>query len=157
YYSDDPAEHDRITRRPGSHARTRTNIAEAVRRGIPLRVGIVQLHDGQRVDQARADLEALGVASIRVDRLRELGRGQHAAGPQTAELCGRCGHGKAAILPDGQVSPCAMARFLDGGNVRTGGLATVLNGAEWKQAVAKVPHRAGDCSPAGGCSPDSDS
>jgi MoaA/NifB/PqqE/SkfB family radical SAM enzyme len=158
YYSDDPAEHDRITRRPGSHARTRANIAEAVHRDIPLRVGIVQLHDEQRVDQARADLEALGVASIRVDRLRELGRGQHAAvEPQAAELCGRCGHGKAAILPDGQVSPCAMARFLDGGNVRTGALAAVLSGIEWKQAVAKVPQRAGDCSPAGGCSPDSDS
>src|SRR5438874_12611344 len=38
YYSDDPVNHARITGRP-SHARTRANIIEAVRRDIPLRAG----------------------------------------------------------------------------------------------------------------------
>jgi hypothetical protein len=37
YYSDRAEEHDAITTRPDSYERTRANIAEAVRRGIPLR------------------------------------------------------------------------------------------------------------------------
>ncbi|MEO3856860.1 radical SAM protein [Acrocarpospora sp. B8E8] len=41
YYSDHAAEHSAITGRDSSHARTRENIAEAVRRGIPLRAGIL--------------------------------------------------------------------------------------------------------------------
>ena len=75
YYSDDPDQHDRVTGRPGSHARTRANIVEAIQRGIPIRAGIIDLGDGQRVQEARAELEALGVAQIRVDRMRGVGRG----------------------------------------------------------------------------------
>src|SRR5690606_35962982 len=45
YYSDDPAEHAGITGRP-SHLRTKANIAEAIRRGIPLRVGVIDLGGG---------------------------------------------------------------------------------------------------------------
>jgi MoaA/NifB/PqqE/SkfB family radical SAM enzyme len=37
YYSDLAAEHETVTGRRGSHARTRANIAEAVRRQIPIR------------------------------------------------------------------------------------------------------------------------
>ena len=43
YYSDSPQQHDAITLRPGSHAKTRANITEAIRRGIPLRAGIISL------------------------------------------------------------------------------------------------------------------
>ncbi|WP_199537248.1 radical SAM protein [Spongiactinospora gelatinilytica] len=48
YYSDVAAEHDKITGRRGSHARTRAAITEAVTRGIPLKVGIVNCGPGQR-------------------------------------------------------------------------------------------------------------
>jgi MoaA/NifB/PqqE/SkfB family radical SAM enzyme len=41
YYSDDPAEHDKVTGRVGSHARTLADITEAVRRGIPIRADII--------------------------------------------------------------------------------------------------------------------
>ncbi|BCL27140.1 radical SAM protein [Streptomyces aurantiacus] len=37
YYSDDPAEHERVTNRRGSHAATRANIVEALRCGISCR------------------------------------------------------------------------------------------------------------------------
>ncbi|MGH3950947.1 MAG: radical SAM protein, partial [Pseudonocardiaceae bacterium] len=53
YYSDDPDEHTAITGRP-SHPRTKANIAEAQRRGIPLRVGVIDVGRDQRVEQARA-------------------------------------------------------------------------------------------------------
>src|SRR5260370_11444951 len=74
YYSDDPGQHDAITGRRGSHARTRANIAEAVRRGIPLRAGPITGRDGQRPAQPQAQAEALGVTSVPTDRARHLGR-----------------------------------------------------------------------------------
>jgi MoaA/NifB/PqqE/SkfB family radical SAM enzyme len=45
YYSDEAAQHAAVTRRSGSHARTRANIVEALRRSIPLRVGVIDLGD----------------------------------------------------------------------------------------------------------------
>lgn len=74
YYSDDADEHTAVTGRP-SYPRTKANIAEAVRRGIPLRAGVIDLGGGQRAEQAQAELAALGVAEIGYDRLRQVGRG----------------------------------------------------------------------------------
>jgi hypothetical protein len=62
YYSPDAREHDSITAR-NSHHRTLANIAEAVRRGIPLRAGVVDV------------LRDVGVTDISIDRLRQVGRG----------------------------------------------------------------------------------
>ncbi|WP_244453622.1 radical SAM protein [Streptomyces malaysiensis] len=94
YYSDRAEEHDAITARRGSYECTRANIAEAVRRGIPLRVGMVSVLPGQRVSEACPELKALGVTAIRTDRMRRLGRASlPGAGADTAELCGRCGYG----------------------------------------------------------------
>ena len=180
YYSDDPGQHDAITGRRGSHARTRANIAEAVRRGIPLRAGIITVRDGQRAAQAQAELEALGVTRIRTDRLRHLGRAAGTGQPDVSELCGNCGHGIAAVLPSGDVTPCVMARWLTAGNVRETPLADVLVGLAMAAAVAVIPARSGTvcdpdcdtdtCQPGGGkpgparavnrsgaCNPDSDS
>ncbi|MGH9206544.1 MAG: radical SAM protein, partial [Acidimicrobiales bacterium] len=75
YYSDNATEHDVITKGKNSYARTRANIIEALRRSIPLRVGLIDVQDGQRVEQARAELEAFGVTEIGPDRLRQIGRG----------------------------------------------------------------------------------
>lgn len=63
WHSGSPAEHAAVTRRP-SHARTRANIAEAVWRSIPLRVGIVGVQDGRRTRQAEAMPAELGVTDI---------------------------------------------------------------------------------------------
>lgn len=60
YYSDTPDQHEAITRRQGSYRRTKVNIIEALRRSIPLRVGLIDVSDEQRVAQARAELAALG-------------------------------------------------------------------------------------------------
>ncbi|PWW64179.1 radical SAM protein [Actinokineospora spheciospongiae] len=129
YYSDQAGEHERITKGRGSHKRTQDNIVEALRRSIPLRVGVIDLGDGQRVDQARAELAALGVdGEVRVDRLRGVGRGVRAAAPDTSQLCGGCARGKVAVAADGSVWPCVFSRWLPVGNVRVDPLVEILNG-----------------------------
>ena len=170
YYSDMPAQHERITNRRGSHAKTRANIAEAIKRGVMLRAGIIGVDDGQRIEQARAELEALGVRRITVDYLRRVGRGAPDLTPGTSQLCGNCGRGVAAISPDGDVWPCVFARWMRAGNVRATPLAEILTGPAMSSAVAKIPRRhhqrdgfsvrdprRADCSPDGGaCTPAAD-
>ena len=90
YYSDRAEVHNAVTGRP-SHRKTRANIEKAVHLGVPLRVGIVTTGESDDGSAARADLEALGVTSIRIDRAREFGRGALGLEPDMANLCGRCG------------------------------------------------------------------
>lgn len=155
WYSDDPDEHAAITGRPG-HARTKANIAEAVRRGIPLRAGIISVLDRQRAAQARVELETAGVTSVTGGRVRGIGRAARTA-PDAGELCGHCGKGMAAITPDGDVLPCVMSRWLRAGNVRRNGLAGILAGPQWRAAVSAIPAaKANPCSPdKAGCKPKS--
>ncbi|MET9529620.1 radical SAM/SPASM domain-containing protein [Streptomyces sp. NPDC006649] len=159
YYSDDPEQHDAITGGRGSHARTLANINEVLRRGIPLRVGLVDLGDGQRVTEAEAQLRALGLQDIRVDRVRAIGRAasDSATMPDVTELCGRCFHERVAVSPDGDVYGCILSRHLRTGNVRTTRLRDVLSGPQWAETRATVPRAmtnacppndGGDCSPA---------
>jgi MoaA/NifB/PqqE/SkfB family radical SAM enzyme len=144
WYSSDPGEHRSITGRP-AHARTKANIAEAVRRGIPVRAGIIDVLDGQRTAQARAELQALGVTDIGGDRLRGIGRG--GGSRDVAELCGNCGRGVAAISPDGEVWPCVMARWLCAGSVLEQPLASIIGGPRWRDLVAAIPSPATMCGP----------
>jgi len=150
YYSDLAHEHDQVTRVAGSHTRTRANILEALRRDIPIRAGIVEVFDGQRVEQARAELEELGVDKITVDRMRRVGRAATAPGtPDVSELCGRCGLGRAAVLADGTFTPCVLGRFLRTGSVKTTALATLLSGPAWHEVMQAIPRQASSCSPDG--------
>ena len=144
YYSDDPAEHARITGRRGSYARTRANIAEAVRREIPVRAGVIAIDDGQRVEHATAELMELGVDTVGLDRLRQVGRGIRDEQPGADELCGRCGDGVFAVGADGSVWPCVFSRWMPVGSVHTGSLAGILSGREMRSARDRlgltVPH-----------------
>jgi MoaA/NifB/PqqE/SkfB family radical SAM enzyme len=160
FYSDNDTEQDAITGGRRSHARTRANIAEAVRRNIPIRAGIINVLDGQRIAQARAELEALGVSNIGIDRLRGVGRGARTR-PDMSQLCGRCGRGKAAISTDGDVWPCVLSRWLPRvGNVKELPLAEILSGLAMRELVSTIPGpRASACRPDGEndeCNPDSD-
>ncbi len=152
YYSDDLGQHDAITGRRRSHARTRANIAEAVRRGVPLRAGIITVREGQRAAQAHSELQALGVTRIGSDRLRHLGRAAGVGQPDVSD----CGLGVAAILPSGDVTPCVMARWLTVGNVRETPLAEILSGPAMAGAVAVIPAGAGHACNPDLCRPDSD-
>lgn len=135
YYSDDAAEHAAVTGSRGSHARTRANIAEAVRRSIPLRVGVINLADRQRWEAAVAELATLGIAEVGVDRLRQVGRGVRDRSASVAELCGNCGEGVLAISPDGIVWPCVFTRWMPVGNVLAEPLVRIVTGKAF--AVAR--------------------
>jgi len=124
YYSDEPEQHAAITGR-SSYTRTKANITEAVRRGIALRAGVIDLGDGQRAEQARAELAALGVPTVGYDRLRQIGRGVRDQGASAKQLCGRCADGVAAIGPDGSVRPCVFTRWMSIGNVHHGSLREI--------------------------------
>lgn len=150
YYSDTPAEHEAITTKSGSHQRTRANIREAVRRGITLRAGIVDVLPGQRVTEARAELVTMGVQHIKTDRVRAVGRAAEIAGttPCVSELCGRCGDRRAAVLPNGDLTLCVLSRFMPVLNVKERRLAGIVGGPEWQAAVALIPKRAtAKCTP----------
>lgn len=158
YYSNDPLEHDKITGRAGSYVRTRCNIREAVQRGISVYVGIVGVLPGQHVAEAREELVSMGVTLIRTDRARAVGRAAlPGQAPTVDELCGNCGRGRAAVLPNGDLSGCVLSRFLPTGNVRERRLADILGSPEWAETIASIPSRSqfactpddsGDCDPA---------
>lgn len=148
YYSDEAPQHDEITGGRGSHARTRANIEEALSRGIPIRAGIVRVTDGQRVEEAAADLRHLGVERIRVDRTRKVGRASEGPQPTVSELCGHCFRNRVAISPDGIVSGCILSRFLPAGNVRKQALGEILTAALWKEIATSIPlPNLGQCPP----------
>ncbi len=136
YYTDDAAEHEAITRGRGNHTRTKANIVEALRRSIPLRVGLVEVWDAQRVEQAYAELKALGVTEIGTDHLRQVGRGIRQRRPSVDQLCGHCARGKIAVSPNGDVWPCVFARWMPVGNVRRRTLAEILRGREMASVAA---------------------
>ncbi|MEV4050156.1 radical SAM/SPASM domain-containing protein [Amycolatopsis sp. NPDC049688] len=147
YYTADSAAHDAFTGLAGSHARTRANIAEAVRTGVRIRVAVVG--SGAVADQACADLTALGVEKVTVGRFREIGRGSRGNRPTAAELCGRCAQESAAIDPFGNVSPCVMARSIHVGNVRREAVDKILAGPRMAAISARFAKRNGgsDCPP----------
>ncbi|WP_225448048.1 radical SAM protein [Streptacidiphilus sp. P02-A3a] len=137
YYSDQVSIHDAVTGR-ASHGRTRANIGRAVRLGIALRVGIVTVGGSDDGGAARADLEALGVTRIHVDRVREFGRGARGRAADMSELCGHCGAARTAIDPTGKVSPCVMSAFVGVGNVKDDPLGSIIDGTAMRQATASI-------------------
>jgi sulfatase maturation enzyme AslB (radical SAM superfamily) len=150
YHSSEPAEHDEITGRDGSHQATRANIIRAVERGIPLNVAVLDGGKRGRAERARAKLQALGVHDdVHVGKVRAVGNAAGTALPSTSELCGRCGDQRATVLPTGEVAVCEIGRFLTAGSVLNADLESVLSSAQWAEATASVPRKtiATACSP----------
>jgi MoaA/NifB/PqqE/SkfB family radical SAM enzyme len=159
WYSDDRAQHAVVTGGHDTWRQPRANIGEAVRRGIPLRAGVVGgIVPGQRVTEAEAELRALGVEAVGRDELRQFGRGTVA---DASQACGQCGRGVLAVLPDGSVAPCPLTRWLSAGNVRDAPLG-VIAGEPLAAAAAALrgpvdpcnPDCQPACRPSGLCSPD---
>lgn len=168
YYSDRAGQHESITRRRGSYARTRANIAKALDRDIPLRVGVIDFGVEQRSSAARVELDALGVRDVGVDRLRQVGRGNGSHRPDqpafdqpapdqpmSDQLCGRCGHGAVAVSPFGEVWPCVFARWISLGNILDTDLAEILSRVTLASPVTANRVRGPSCWPQGGgaCAP----
>jgi len=138
YYSADPEVHDRVTGRAGSHARTRENILAVLAQSIPLRVSVIDLDGPDIAEAARAELETLGVADVAVSRSREFGRAAPDGVANLTDTCGRCGYGRAAIGPDGTVTPCVFTAGAPAGNVRLEPLADLLAGQAFADQVARL-------------------
>jgi MoaA/NifB/PqqE/SkfB family radical SAM enzyme len=147
WYSNDRAEHKMITGRD-TFRQTLANIEEVLRRGIKLRVGLI---DGilfvQHAKEGAELLRARGVTDIGTDHLREFGRGTN---PDPSQACGNCGHHRAAVLPDGSVTPCPLTRWMVAGNVTSTPLADILGTVT--QMAATLPARQRGCDPV--CNPD---
>ncbi|MBO0877025.1 MAG: radical SAM protein [Pseudonocardia sp.] len=137
WYSDDPSEHATITRRH-THERTRANLAEAVRRSIPLRIGIIAMNDEQRTPEAHQMLTDLGVTDVGIDRLRQVGRGVRDRTAGVDELCGNCGDGVLAVGPDGSVWPCVFSRWLPLGNVHDRPLLEIMEAPAAVAAISEL-------------------
>ncbi|MBL7491322.1 radical SAM protein [Frankia sp. AgB1.9] len=165
YYAPDAAGHDTATGRAGSHARTRGFLADLAAAGVPLRVGVVAVAGDGQAAAAVDDLASLGITNVRVDRVRPFGRAAADADGQ-AGGCGRCGHGHAAVLPNGAVAPCVFTRAAAIGDIRAEGLAAVLLGPAFAAGVARLdrtralavrPRTSTGCSPDdSACGPDSE-
>lgn len=138
YYSDDANQHAAVTGRPRSYVRTRTNITEALRRSIPLRVGVIDMGADQRTTEGIAELTAMGVTDIGYDQLRRVGRGASGLSPSTAQLCGHCASGVLAIAASGEVWPCVFSRWLTVGNIRENSLAEILDHELARQVRAEL-------------------
>jgi MoaA/NifB/PqqE/SkfB family radical SAM enzyme len=131
FYSHRPEIHDAITQRKGSFERTVQTIKEIVRKGIPLRVGIITLTQNKDDVQATIDLlVSLGIdkKNVRVDRVRGEGRGSSLVKERDAysHLCGNCWSGKLTVSSDGNIYPCVFARQFKVGNIRHEQLTDVL-------------------------------
>jgi MoaA/NifB/PqqE/SkfB family radical SAM enzyme len=150
WYSVDPAKHREITGTEGSWYRTRSNIIEALLRGITIRAGIVEVADGQEVEAAELELRRLGVTDIAVDHARAVGRAANGRSTTVDDLCGRCGDGRAAISSHGALSPCVLGRHLVAGNVKDTRLADILTGGRWNEIVESIPRQGAcvSCTPA---------
>ncbi len=156
WYTADPAVHAAITGSNAAWASTRANIAEAARRGISVRAAIVDdIMPGQDARAAEAELRTLGVTEIRVRPVQGAGRAaRDGQGHDPVELCGHCGEGRAAILPDGQLTPCVIGRWMHTGNVKDTPIREIIGGRAWRDVLASVPRMAEPCGPT--CPPSQD-
>lgn len=156
YYSADAAAHDRVTGR-ASHTRTEGNIVQALAFGIPLRVGLVRVHEDQNIEAAEARLRSLGVANIRVTDTQAVGRAADDQGPGMGDLCGKCLDGRASIGPDGVLSPCSIGAWIGLGNVRETALADLLSRSEVAEVRAQIRASVAMGDPCGpDCGPNND-
>ncbi len=147
WYTSDRDEHKQITGRD-TFRQTLSNITEARRRNIPLRVGMVTgILPAQHAAQGEEMLRLLGITSIGTDHLRQFGRG---TSPDPAQACGHCGHHRAAILPDGTVTPCPLTRWMNAGNITGTPLADIVGTVT--QMAATLPASAQRCDPT--CAPE---
>lgn len=133
FYSDDPSTHGRITGSVPSWERTVGGFRTVMAAGLPLRVGVIEMAENAgQADRTTRFLGSLGIAQVKVDRLRGVGRGGlhrlGRPGGEFDELCGQCWKGRLCVTPSGAAYPCVFARDVPVGDVRTG-LAAVVGSA----------------------------
>jgi len=120
-YSAEPAVHDRITGKTGSHARTMRAIRHLREADVPVRASVVEF-DPANLQNAgvTALLSEIGVTDVRSDHLRKVGRGGQHSGDIDDELCGGCWRGRLCITASGNTYPCVFSRHVDLGDIHDG-------------------------------------
>lgn len=143
FYADDPAIHDAITKKRGSHTATVRGIKRMKDMGLKVRVSIIVMEQNQdRVHATQEFLHSLGVARVRADRVRGIGRGTslitEGVSSTLSELCGNCWRGSVAITPEGMVYPCIMARNYAVGSLREHSLADIVTSLNLAASRKKI-------------------
>jgi hypothetical protein len=167
-YSLDEKSHDAVTGQAGSLAKTLSSIRWALDAGLNVRVAIIELEANAGTAKATTTaLSEMGVPSIRIDRVRRIGRGLRQEQPPQSlfeELCGRCGHDRLCLASSGQLFPCPFSRFYPVGRLDLG-LAAALEGSDLRsflstleavQRDVRIQAGGGDykrkpCTPKGAC------
>ena len=127
-YSDRFTVHDGITQSKGSHARTLSGIRKLLSRGIPIRVGFVEMEANQGHFERTTDLlRSIGITRVARDIVRPVGRAAKTSEPpHPGKLCGHCWKGSLCVHPDGTVSPCIMSKAWSVGDVKTASIGDIL-------------------------------
>jgi len=131
FYSVNPEIHDMITQHKGSFVLTTRAIAQVLSLGIPLRIGMVDMGQGDdEMQKAIEFLLSLGISRerINVDYVRPVGRGRNAVEncSEKEALCGACWKGKLAVSSDGAVHPCVFARDVVVGSINAERLSRLV-------------------------------
>jgi sulfatase maturation enzyme AslB (radical SAM superfamily) len=139
-YSAKPETHDVITGTKGSFRKTIATLRALLDANIPVRAGIIEMEANSGESAATMQfLNAIGVRSVRVDRLRHFGRGAaQVEQSQMTELCGSCAGGTMCVGPDGRVSPCIMSKNWSVGSCRDTPLALLANGERLQEVRNQI-------------------
>ncbi len=141
FYTTVAADHDLITDQRGSYERTVAGLRKLQAWKIASRGGIIVTGlTAPRLEETKAFLRRLGVASVGVDRVRGIGRGEQLlpdARP-ASELCGQCWNRKLCVTATGDTYPCVFSRFARVGNVARQSLGTILAGDELREFRRRV-------------------
>lgn len=149
WYTTSRQQHAAITGRD-TWRQTRRNIARAAELGITVRAGIITgIVPRQQAAGAVRELQAIGITRTGTDHVRKFGRGTL---PDPAQACGNCGNGRAAVLPDGTVTPCPMTRWITAGSLRNSPLSTIMG--TMTAAASALPAPAGKACNPDDCRPD---
>jgi MoaA/NifB/PqqE/SkfB family radical SAM enzyme len=130
-YSDEPSEHNAITKAKLSHTQTIENLKKLIDKGIETRAGIIVIDQSKAaIERTKKFLIDLGVTHVGISETREFGRGEEILSKpaRLSGLCGHCWTGKLCIAPDGIAYPCVMARQWPVGNVLESPLEKIVRG-----------------------------
>lgn len=130
-YSDDPAQHDAVTKVKSSHSKTIANLKRLISAGVDTRAAVIVIEqDKASLNRTNLFLRRLGVRHVSQGATREFGRGERIRGhsARLSGLCGHCWNGKLCIAPDGEAYPCVMARKWRIGNVLENSLKDIVLG-----------------------------
>ncbi|MGX2996296.1 radical SAM protein [Streptomyces sp. JNUCC 64] len=129
YHSDSANQHEYLTGHPGSHSDTRHAIRQAVQRGVRVRARIIDTFPGQRIRWARADLKAMGVTRVTLDRYHTGARNPVSGtdpGPGLDETHAHHARGRLTVHPNGNLTSCPLTPGTPTGNLRHTPLTALL-------------------------------